>query len=133
MKRTKILYWVFNILFAGFMILTAVPNAMVTAESVAFLSGKLGYPEYFIPFIGVAKILGGIGILIPGYPRLKEWAYAGLTFDLLGATWSVYSVSTTPTEWLPMVPFLILPAAAYYFYRRKTAEEGKVNQNFATA
>ena len=131
MKKIKILFWVFNGLFAALMLFSAIPNIIVNADSVAFLSGKLGYPEYFIPFIGVAKLLGVIGILVPGYPRIKEWAYAGLTYDLLGATWSVFSVSTSPAEWLGMVPFLLLPAGAYYFYRRKSTEVDQAK--FATA
>ena len=51
----------------------------------------LGYPFYLIPFVGVAKVLGIIAILIPGFPGIKEWAYAGLFFDLVGATFSIYS------------------------------------------
>jgi uncharacterized membrane protein YphA (DoxX/SURF4 family) len=45
----------------------------------------LGYPLYFLRIIGVWKLLGGIVLLIPGYPRLKEWAYAGIFFELSGA------------------------------------------------
>lgn len=46
---------------------------------------QLGYPVYFMSILGTWKILGAIAILIPGYPRLKEWAYAGMIFDLTGA------------------------------------------------
>ena len=53
---------------------------------------KLGFPKYFIMFVGVAKILGVIGILVPGYPRVREWAYAGLFFDLTAATASGIAV-----------------------------------------
>ncbi|MBP6303417.1 MAG: DoxX family protein, partial [Bacteroidia bacterium] len=48
----------------------------------------LGYPLYFIPFIGVAKLLGSLAILIPSFKKIKEWAYAGLIFDLIGAVYS---------------------------------------------
>lgn len=92
MKTTKLVYWISTILFAGFMIFSAIPNIMVTAESKAFLTGYLGYPEYFIPFIGVAKLLGSIAILIPSFRKIKEWAYAGLAFDLIGAMYSVIKV-----------------------------------------
>jgi uncharacterized membrane protein YphA (DoxX/SURF4 family) len=91
MKKTKIFYWVFTILFAGIMIATAIPDILMSPDAVTFMNG-LGYRNYFIPFIGVAKVLGGIAILIPGFPRIKEWAYAGLFFDLLGATYSVTAV-----------------------------------------
>ena len=45
----------------------------------------LGYPLYFFPILGFWKILGAIAILVPRFPRLKEWAYAGIFFDLTGA------------------------------------------------
>jgi uncharacterized membrane protein YphA (DoxX/SURF4 family) len=46
---------------------------------------ELGYPMYFFAIIGVWKVLGAIAIIVPGFPRLKEWAYAGIFFDLTGA------------------------------------------------
>jgi len=49
---------------------------------------QLGYPLYIIPLIGVTHILGGVGLLIPNVPRLTEWAYAGLAFNLLLAFYS---------------------------------------------
>jgi uncharacterized membrane protein YphA (DoxX/SURF4 family) len=52
----------------------------------------LGYPPYFMVILGVWKVLGGIAVLIPRTPRLKEWAYAGMFFDLTGATASHASV-----------------------------------------
>jgi len=46
---------------------------------------ELGYPMYFFAIIGVWKVLGAVAILVPRFPRLKEWAYAGIFFDLTGA------------------------------------------------
>jgi uncharacterized membrane protein YphA (DoxX/SURF4 family) len=125
MKTTKILYWVFNILFAGLMLSSGIQNAMSTPDSVKMMHDALGYPLYFIPFIGIAKILGSIAILIPGFPRIKEWAYAGLTFDLIGATYSVYCVPMPEGKWYYMVPLLALPVLAYIFYHKKLALTGK--------
>ncbi|HXS35629.1 MAG TPA: DoxX family protein [Flavipsychrobacter sp.] len=48
----------------------------------------LGYPTYFLSILGSWKILGGIAILVPGFPRLKEWAYAGIFFEMTGAALS---------------------------------------------
>jgi hypothetical protein len=45
----------------------------------------LRYPGYFVTIVGAWKVLGGITVLAPGLPRLKEWAYAGMIFDLTGA------------------------------------------------
>src|SRR5687767_4250992 len=104
MKKTKVLYWIFTSLFAAFMLFTAIPDIMVTKETEEFMN-HLGYPPYFTPFIGVLKALGCIAIIIPGFPRIKEWAYAGLFFDLLGAT---YSVVATDGFMLPML-FMLVP------------------------
>ena len=86
MKKTKILYWTFTGLFAFMMLGSAIPDVLSAQDAVKGMHDGLGYPFYFIPFIGVAKVLGVIAILVPGFPKIKEWAYAGLTFDLVGAT-----------------------------------------------
>ena len=52
----------------------------------------LGYPLYFFAILGFWKVLGAIAILVPRFPRLKEWAYAGIFFDLTGAVASVTAV-----------------------------------------
>jgi len=52
----------------------------------------LGYPAYFVAFLGVWKILGALALLVPGFPRLKEWAYAGIFFDVSAAVVSVIAV-----------------------------------------
>ena len=85
-KTINSIYWVFTILFAGLMALSAIPSILTDEDSVKILHDMLGYPVYFIPFIGVAKLLGVIAILIPGLDKIKEWAYAGLFFDLAGAS-----------------------------------------------
>lgn len=91
MKRTNTLYWIFTGLFAAFMIFTSIPDILMSPEAVTFMN-HLGYPNYFMPFIGVAKILGSVAILIPGFATLKEWAYAGLAFDLIGAVYSIVAL-----------------------------------------
>ena len=118
MKKTKILFWVFTVLFGGFMLSTAIPNILVTPESIDLITTQLGYPKYMIPFLGVAKTLGVIGIVVPGFPRLKEWAYAGLFFDLIGAVYSGICVGGFD----PMMLTLILPfgiGALSYIYHHK--------------
>jgi hypothetical protein len=95
----------------------------------------LGYPIYFVPFIGVAKVLGVIAILIPGYPRIKEWAYAGLTFDLIGATYSILCVPPQPggSPYFMIIP-LLLAALSYTYYHKKlkaSAEAGAFDKALA--
>jgi uncharacterized membrane protein YphA (DoxX/SURF4 family) len=117
MKKTKTIYWIVTGLFAAFMAFTAIPDILNSEEAVTFMT-HLGYPAYFTPFIGVAKVLGCIAILIPGYRRIKEWAYAGLFFDLIGATYS--QVSTD--GFLPQMLFMLLPFSlgilSYIFYHK---------------
>ena len=120
MKRNKILYWTFTILFAGFMIWSGLPGIEPSKQSADFMNGYLGYPIYFIQFISVAKVLGGIAILIPGLYKIKEWAYAGLFFDLAGAIYSIIAVAKTVD---PSIAFIFLPvvlgALSYYFWKKK--------------
>lgn len=123
MKSTKILYWVFTVLFGGFMIFSGVDNLMVTKGSIDLIAGQLKFPEYMIPFLGVAKILGGITILVPGFPRLKEWAYAGLFFDLAGATYAGFVNSGAAA--LGMLMFIIPGGLSYFFYHKRLKETGK--------
>lgn len=66
----------------------------------------LGYPEYLMTILGVAKLLGVIALIIPGTPFLKEWAYSGFTFDLLGASASHAFVGDSAVE--VVLPLIIL-------------------------
>jgi hypothetical protein len=123
MKKTKIIYWIFTGLFAALMLFSAIPDMMVVPEAIEIMSGQLGYPIYLIPFIGVAKLLGAIAILVPGFPRLKEWAYAGLVFDLIGATYSEVASGHGGGE----VAFMLLPFTlvfgSYMYYHKRLKEE----------
>ncbi len=119
MKKLNILYWVFTGLYAIFIFVTSIPNIMANAQSVELIVKQLGYPLYFLPFIGVAKCLGAIALVIPGYPRIKEWAYAGLTFDLIGAVYSFIAIGIPITNWLPMLLFFLVLGLSYFFYHKR--------------
>ncbi len=118
MKTTKVLYWIFNGLFAFIMFGSGIPAVLSTADEIKGIHDMLGYPAYIIPVIGVAKIIGSVALFIPGYPRLKEWAYAGLTFDLILATFSVYKVPNPGGPWYVMLVFLAIAAGAYITYHK---------------
>jgi uncharacterized membrane protein YphA (DoxX/SURF4 family) len=118
-KKTKILYWTFTGLFACLMIASAIPDIMSDPIAVKGMHEDLGYPIYFIPFIGVVKVLGAIAILIPGYPRIKEWAYAGLLFDLGGATYSIMAIGSPNGSWTFMIIPILLGVVSYIFYHKK--------------
>ncbi|MDQ3020367.1 MAG: DoxX family protein [Bacteroidota bacterium] len=78
---------------------------------------------YNIFLIRNAKFLGSIAFLIPGFPRIKEWAYAGFAFDLTGAIYSSISVGDPPVNWIPAFTGYILLAGSYIFYHKKLKEE----------
>jgi len=85
LNRKTVAYWIVTGLFcavvgfSGFAHFSHLDN-MVQAMT------HLGYPLYFMTIIGIAKMLGVLTVLAPGHPLLKEWAYAGLCFNLAGAT-----------------------------------------------
>lgn len=123
MKKTNILYWSITGLFSAFMASTAIPDILLDPEAMKMISAGLGYPGYIIPFIGVAKLLGSVAILVPGFPRIKEWAYAGLFFDLAGATYSALSVD--PSQW--GILFMVLPFSflftSYFLHHKRSKEQ----------
>lgn len=117
MKKQKIIYWIFTIPFVGFMLFSAIPDILVTEEAHEFMTA-LGYNDTVTRFLGIAKTLGCIGVLLPGFPRLKEWAYAGLFFDLLGAI--VSAIGTYGVD--PAMLFMVLPVSflfGSYIYHHK--------------
>lgn len=116
-KRNRIIFWVCTGLFSAFMLSSAIPNIMSAQEWIDIFK-MLGYPIYMLPFIGMAKLLGVIAILVPGFPRIKEWAYAGLFFDLTGAVYSGLSVGGYDPQMLVMlVPFGL--GTLSYIYHHK--------------
>jgi hypothetical protein len=133
MKKTKILYWIFTALFAFLMLSSAIPDVLSSPVAIKGMHEGLGYPLYFIPFIGVAKVLGVIAILFPGFSRIKEWAYAGLFFDLAGATYSISSIGAPAANSLFMALPIALAICSYVFYRKKLRVElqlaGNVHQS----
>jgi uncharacterized membrane protein YphA (DoxX/SURF4 family) len=125
MKHPKRLYWIVTSLMAAFMLTASIPDILRIPQAVEVFT-HLGYPTYLLPFIGVAKMLGVIAVLAPGFRRLKEWAYAGLVFDLIGALYSHLAVGDPPSAWgFPSVG-LILVAGSYLLYRRGLTDEGRL-------
>lgn len=121
MKRntTQTLYWVFTIIFAGLMIFSSVGGLEPSKEVVEIFHNGLGYPIYFIQFISVAKIIGSIAILIPGLKTIKEWAYAGLFFDLAGAVFSgVAAAGKFDPMMLTMLAWIVPGILSYYFWKK---------------
>ena len=88
-KTKNIAYWTTTILIAFFIGSGGVAQVAQFVANPHGVVPILGYPMYFFAILGVWKALGAIAILVPRFPRLKEWAYAGIFFDLTGAVASV--------------------------------------------
>ena len=118
-KINKIIYWSLtglvslNFIISSVLYLTKNPMLL---ENFA----KIGYPVYFVTILGLAKLLGAFAIVNPWFPKLKEWAYAGFTFVLIGAAWS-HAMTNTPFV-APLV-FLLLLAASYFYYQKMSVNE----------
>ena len=98
---------------------SAIPDAMLKEEAVAFMNKFLGLPDYLTQLLGFAKLLGVVALLIPGFPRIKEWAYAGLLFDLSGATYSIIASGQLVANWAFMVLPISLGICSYIYYHKK--------------
>lgn len=120
MKKTNIIYWIFTAIIGGFMLFSSVGDVLVLPDAVTFMT-HLGYPAYFLPFIGWAKVLGVIAILVPGFQRLKEWAYAGLFFDLLGAAYSLTAVDGLNGGIVFMAVAIGFLFTSYLFHHKRLA------------
>ena len=119
MKRNDVLYWSVTGLFCLLMIASAVPDIIRVPQAVEMVEHHLGYPPYFLQYIGVAKLLGALTILQPKFPRLKEWAFAGIAFDLISAMYSGISVGDPVAQWAPISIGLVLLAAVYTLHHRR--------------
>jgi DoxX-like family len=120
MKKLNWYYWVPTILFAALMLFSSFGGIVLSPEALTFM-GHLGYPVYFIQFISWAKLLGVIAILIPGFRRITEWAYAGLFFDLVGAVYSNVAVDGFNGGIIFMLLAFLLFALSYVFYHKTLA------------
>lgn len=101
---------------AALILLSALPDVLQVSGARSVFA-HLGYPSYLLVFLGTAKILGVLAVLVPGLPRVKEWAFAGLTFDVAGALYSHLSVGDSPAVWSPAAIGLVLIASAYVAFR----------------
>jgi hypothetical protein len=117
MKTMNRAYWAATSLFVVFVLMAALPDVLKVPQAIAIFD-RLGYPEYLIRFIGVAKLLSIVAILIPGFPRIKEWAYAGLCFDVIGALYSHLLVHDPVREWIILAVPVILGTSSYILYHK---------------
>jgi hypothetical protein len=120
-KRNKIIYWISTLWLALGMLATGTLQLFkVKAEGAVAPPGvdgitHLGYPIYFLTILGVWKILGVVALLIPKFPLLKEWAYAGFFFAMSGAAFSHIASGDSMNEIFPSLLLLTLTVVSWYF------------------
>jgi len=116
-KAGKIIYWVATLWLALGMVSTGIVQLLKEKSGQGGLDSitHLGYPVYFLTILGVWKMLGVIAVLIPKFPLLKEWAYAGFFFVMSGAILSHIALRDSVSEIFPALLLLILAAASWYF------------------
>jgi uncharacterized membrane protein YphA (DoxX/SURF4 family) len=117
MKRDKIIYWIFTILMILLMLSTTVGVVHPTPAGIEMMK-HIGYPYNVLTLLSIAKILGIVAILVPGFPRLKEWAYAGFTFDLIGAVYAGLSAGDPIMMWFPVLIGLVFVFGSYIYYHK---------------
>jgi uncharacterized membrane protein YphA (DoxX/SURF4 family) len=108
----NIAYWVTTVFGPASFVIGGVLNLMQTEQAVSTLN-HLGYPSYFASILGTWKLLGAIAIVMPGFPRLKEWAYAGFFFDLTAAAISRAAVGDSAADIVAPLVFLALVLASW--------------------
>ena len=141
-KRDKIIYWIATIWLALGMLSTGAVQLFKAKEGQGGVDmiTHLGYPVYLLTLLGAWKILGVITILIPKFPLLKEWAYAGFFFIMSGAMFSHIAIGDSMSELFPSLLLLILTAVSWYFRpadRRivsvKSVNKMRINKTMQTA
>ena len=113
-KRNKIIYWIATIWLALGMTSTGIVQIIKLKEEVDMMT-HLGYPLYFLTLLGVWKILGVIAILIPKFPLLKEWTYAGFFFAMSGAIFSHLSLGDDVIALFGPTLLIVLTIISWYF------------------
>ncbi|MBN8679109.1 MAG: DoxX family protein [Chitinophagales bacterium] len=113
-KSHKITYWIATVWLALGMVSTAMVQLLHMQEEADNFT-HLGYPLYLLNILGVWKLLGVVAVLTPGFPRIKEWAYAGFFFAMSGAVMSHIAVGNPAEKIFPSLLLLVLTIVSWYF------------------
>ena len=121
MKLKVIGYWVttaiieFELLVRGIAELVHGRTVLVVGSPVADVLAHLGYPVYLLTILGIWKILAGLALVVPGFPRLKEWAYAGVFFEMTGAAASWIAIGDKTGEFITPLIFAVVAMISWAF------------------
>jgi uncharacterized membrane protein YphA (DoxX/SURF4 family) len=115
-KRNKIIYWIATLWLALGMISTGAVQLLRGKEGTGGVEmiTQLGYPVYLLTLLGIWKVLGVVAVLIPKFPLLKEWAYAGFFFVVTGAAFS-HIAAGSANQIYPSLLLLVLLLTSWYF------------------
>ncbi len=115
-KRNKIIYWVATLWLALGMVSTGLGQLFkFNGQGGPDMIAHLGYPVYVLTILGAWKMLGVIAVLIPKFPLLKEWAYAGFFFIMTGAMYSHIAAGDPAVELFPSLLLLVLTGLSWYY------------------
>ena len=113
-KRNKIIYWIATGWLALGMVSTGIVQ-LIQLKEEADMMLHLGYPLYFLTILGIWKLLGVVAVLVPKFPLLKEWAYAGFFFAMSGAVFSHLACGDSIKELFGPVLLIVLTVVSWYF------------------
>jgi hypothetical protein len=113
-KRNKIIYWVSTLWLALGMTSTGIVQLLKFEQEITLMT-QLGYPVYFLTIIGTWTFLGVIAVLIPKFPLVKEWAYAGFFFNMSGAIFSHLANGSDAKDLFGPILLLVLTAISWYY------------------
>ena len=116
-KTKKIIYWTATLWLALGMVSTGLVQLFrgEAGQGGVGMVTHLGFPVYLVTILGIWKILGVVAVLIPKFPLLKEWAYAGFFFVTSGAIYSHIAAGDPLTDTFPALLLLVLTAISWYF------------------
>ena len=123
-KSIKIIYWIITGLFALFMLFAGITEA-IQHESGRQIMQHLGYPAHVLIVLGVGKILAAVALVQNKFKIIKEWAYAGLTFNFIGACVArAYGHDSIALIISPLL-FMAVMFVAYYLWKKTETISGK--------
>jgi hypothetical protein len=119
MKTAKIIFWTATILI--FLFEGVMPALTSQTELAKEGIRHLGYPAYFGVMLAVCKVSGALALIIPKIPHtIKEWAYAGFTFDFIAAFVSHWAVDgLSGLAFFPLVVLAVLMVSYFYYHQLK--------------
>lgn len=103
----KVAYWATTVLLAAMSVFGAFTYLTGAPEAVQGFS-HVGYPQQLRVLLGIAKLSGAIALLVPGFPMLKEWAYAGFAFAWIAACVAHYLAGDGAASFIPLVLLVFL-------------------------